>query len=215
MGVHSPILCCEGNICNCMLLVCIHPYSVVKATSTAVRRWCAFTHTFMKATVYSLPYAVKPGTMSVCNRVSVRVRCLCKHFHVGLQQTERKKKRRRNGYGRQMSYGIQPPSFSCSCSLCQLHIHTHRLACTHLLSNGMGQWLRTWAYKHLQLVTHWKAKKTLPPPPNNKTESCPPLTQPLSRLLDLHYYRCTGHSFLFVCLDGGGWGGVSSYIFHL
>ena len=43
-GVHSPILCHEGNIRGRMLWVCIHPYSVVKATSVAVYRGCVLTH---------------------------------------------------------------------------------------------------------------------------------------------------------------------------
>ena len=120
-GVHSPIFCCEGNIRGRTSWVCIHPYSVVKATSVAVCRGCAFTRTLMKAVVYSLPCAVKPGTMSVCNRVSV-VWCLCKHFHVGLKQRE---KRRENGYERQMSLGILASSLlSCSCSLCYAFTHT-------------------------------------------------------------------------------------------
>ena len=51
----SPILCCEGNIRGC---------------------GCEFTHTFMKAIVYSLPCAVRPGTMSVCNSVCVCDVCL-------------------------------------------------------------------------------------------------------------------------------------------
>ena len=55
----------EGNIHGCTSWVCIHPYSVVKATSVAVHRGCALTHTLMKAIVYSLPCAVKPGTVSV------------------------------------------------------------------------------------------------------------------------------------------------------
>ena len=91
-GVHSPVLCCEGNIrgrtswrvcihpycvARTSSRVCIHPYSFAKATSVAERRGCALTHTFIKAIVYSLPCAVKPGTMSVCNRVS---QCLCVTF---------------------------------------------------------------------------------------------------------------------------------------
>ena len=39
---YSPILCCEGNIRGHTLWVCIHPYSVVKATSVAIHRGCAF-----------------------------------------------------------------------------------------------------------------------------------------------------------------------------
>ena len=72
-GVHSPIFCCEGNIHGHTLWVCIHPYSVVKATSVAVYCGCALTHTLMKAVVYSLPCAAKASMMSVCNRVSVCV----------------------------------------------------------------------------------------------------------------------------------------------
>ena len=223
----------KGNIHGRTSWVCIHPYSVVKATSVTVCCWCAFTHTLLWRQ-HPRPYVVGvhspilswkqqciPCRMQsnlapwVCVIVSVCVRCLCKHFHVGLLQTESKKKRRRNGYGRQMSYGIQPLSFSCSCSLCQLHIHTHRLACTHLLSNGMGQWLHTRAYKHLQLVTHWKAKKTLPPPPQQQDRKLPAfdlatLLLAWSTLLQVHW------SFISLCLFGrGGGGGVSSYICHL
>ena len=65
MGVHSPILCCEGNIRGHTSWVCIHPYSVVKATSVAICRGYALTHTLMKAIMYSLLSAVKPGTVSV------------------------------------------------------------------------------------------------------------------------------------------------------
>ena len=74
-----------------------------------------------------------------------------------------------------------------------------------------------------------KASSRRPPPPHththththHQTESCLPLTliQPLSHSLDLHHYRHTSHSFLFVCRGGGGGGGcpvTSSYqVFHL
>ena len=145
----------------------------------------------------------------VCVTESVCVWCLCKHFHVGLQQRE--KRRRENGYGRQMSLGILASSFSLMQLLSVLCIHAHRHARAHTLSNGKGQWPHTQAYKHLQLVTYWKAVKTPPPPhpPHHQTESCPlPLIWTLSHSLDLYHY--SGHSFLFV---GGVGGGVSSYIF--
>ena len=47
VGVHSPVLCCEGNILGRRSWVCVHPYSVAKATSVAVRRGCAFTRTLL------------------------------------------------------------------------------------------------------------------------------------------------------------------------
>ena len=36
------------------------------------------------------------------------------------------------------------------------------------VSNGEGQWLHTGAYKHLQLVTHWKIAKTPMHPPTRQ-----------------------------------------------
>ena len=222
MGVYSPILCCEGNIRSCTSWVCIHLYSVVKATSVAVRRGCAFTHTFMKAIEYSLQLcAVKPGTMSMCkycNRVNVCVWRLWKTFSCRQSQRERKKKRRRNGYGRQMPLRIQPPSFSCSCSLCRLHIHAHRLACTHLLSNGMGQWLCARAYRHLQLVTHWKAVKTPFRPHTHHRQKVARLWLWSGHSPARLMYTATGALFIYFSLfvGGGGCPVTSSYqVFHL
>ena len=109
-----------------------------------------------------------------------------------------RKKRRRNGYRRQMSLGIQPPSFSCSCSLCRLHIHAH------ILSNGMGQWLRTWAYNT------WKAAKTPPHPLCTHTHSPPDRKLPafdfdLATLLLAWSTLIQAHwSFISLCLFGGG-----------
>ena len=132
---------------------------------------------------------------------------------------EKKKKKRKNRCRRQMSLGIQPPSFYCSCSLWQLQFtHSHTQTCVHTLTQVTVRWGGA-VTMHIsmqtpQLVTHWKVAKTPPHPPppthtHHQTESCPPLIRPLSRSLDLHYYRCAGHSFLFVCWGGGG----SSYIF--
>ena len=147
MGVHSPILCCEGNIHGRTSWVCIHPYSVVKATSVAICCGCALTHTLMKAIVYSLLCAVKPGTVSV-------------------------------------KWGGA--------------VTTHRNIQTPAVGNPLED-------------------RKDPHAPTHQTESCPlTLIWPLSCSLDLRHYRCTGHSFLFVCW-GWGWCPVtSSYqVFHL
>ena len=71
VGVHSPVLCCEGNIHGRTSWVCIYPYF----------------HESNRLIEYSLqPCAVKPGTMSMCkycNRVttSVAVHCGCAFTH--------------------------------------------------------------------------------------------------------------------------------------
>ena len=57
VGLHSPVPCCEGNIRGHTSRVCIHRYSVAKATSVAVRRGCAFTRTLLRRQ-HPWPYVV-------------------------------------------------------------------------------------------------------------------------------------------------------------
>ena len=69
-----------------------------------------------------------------------------------------------------MSKGIQPAVFlSLMQLLSQLHIHAHRCACAHLLSNREGSDYAHEPTKYLQLVTHRKAVSGV-----GSAESVPP-----------------------------------------
>ena len=71
MGYPYSVVKATSVAVHCGCAIVGYPYSVVKATSVAVHCGCAFTNTFFKASYSALLCAVKHGTMSVCNRVSV------------------------------------------------------------------------------------------------------------------------------------------------
>ena len=191
MGAHSPIFCCGGNIHDHMSWVCIHPYF----------------HENNKR----IPRCVQSNLAPwVCVTESAGVWYLCKHFHVGLHKAtvEREKKERKKWIQKIAVIRNSTPHLCLVVAVSVAHSHTQ--TCTHTLTvrslSREGQWPHTRLYKHLQLVTHWKATKTSPPPTHShhQTESCPlTLIWPFSCSLDPHCYRGTGHSFLFF----GGFGG--------
>ena len=202
MGVHSPRFCCEGNIRGHMSWVCIYPY--FHESNSLFLAMCSQTW------------------HHEC--VTVSVWCLCKHFHVGLQQREKLKERRKKkggvGWGKkwiQMSLGIQPfppppppPIFlSFAVALSVTHSCTQMCACTLTFKFGGAVTTHT----SIQNTYCWQPTRRPQrlqghPPSRNLPFDFNPATLPLtfSTLLQVHW------SFISLCWGGGG-GGGSSYIF--
>ena len=227
VAVHSPRLYCEGNICDrgCefthTLLWRQHPWPYF----VGVPFWVTHTplwrqHRWLYTVVVHLPIlSLKLFSLAMCGqtwhhecvyRVNV---CLCKHFHVGLQQRKKENKWIQKT-------GVIRNSAPIFLSLAIAHSVTHSHACAHTYCQmGRGS---DFAHKHMKPAVGNPLEDPPPPPPpphthtHHETEGCP-LTpiQPLSLAWSTPLAnRCTGHSFLFTCVCVCRGEGGSSYIFR-
>ena len=229
VAVHSPRSYCEGNICDrgCefthTLLWRQHPWPYF----AGVPFWVTHTplwrqHRWLYTVVVHLPIlSLKLFSLAMCGqtwhhecvyRVNV---CLCKHFHVGLQQRKKENKWiQKTGVVRNSA----PIFLSLAIALSVTHSHTQMCVHTLTVKWGGAVTLHTSIW-NLQLVTHWKTPPTHTHTPRDRRLPFDPNPATLTSLIyttsqQVHWSFIS----LYLCVCVGGRGGPvtsSGQVLHL